>query len=102
MRWTAAALAALVLVPVAHAGGPSMLVGATEDAVRSPTLTAAKATMDLVALAGFRAVRITQVWTPGATTVSAADRAILHNVVGAAELNGIAVLTSVLNFGSAT
>jgi hypothetical protein len=102
MRWILAAAAALVFAPAANAGGPSMLLGATDDAVRSPTLTAAKATMDIVALAGFRAVRITQVWTPGATAVSAGDRAILRNVLGAAELSGVTVLTSVMNFGSAT
>ena len=37
-RLVAALGAALVLAPAAHAGGPAMLVGATEDAVRSPTL----------------------------------------------------------------
>ncbi len=94
--------AALVLAPAAHAGGPGMLVGATEDAVRSPTLVGAKAKMTLLALAGFDAVRITQTWKPGATVVSPADKAILRNVAAAARLSGIQVLTSVMNAGSAT
>ncbi|MBV8480931.1 MAG: hypothetical protein JOY72_11600, partial [Actinobacteria bacterium] len=45
---------------VAHAGGPGMLVGATEDAVKSTDPATAKSQMDLLAMAGFDAVRITQ------------------------------------------
>ena len=63
--------AALVLAPAAHAGGPELVLGATEDAVRAPTMAQAKAQMDLLALAGFRGVRITQIWTPGERKVSA-------------------------------
>ena len=94
--------AALVLAPAAHAGGPGMLVGATEDAVRSPTLVGAKAKMTLLGLAGFDAVRITQTWKPGETVVSPPDKAILRNVTAAARLSGVQVLTSVMNAGSAT
>ena len=101
-RLLTALAAALALAPAAHAGGPGMVIGATEDAVRSPTLTQAKAQMDLVALAGFRGVRITEIWKPGATAVSSADRTILQNVASAAKLDGIEVLTSVMNAGSAT
>jgi hypothetical protein len=92
----------LVLAPAAHAGGPGLVIGATEDAVRSTTLTEAKAQMDLLALAGFRGVRITQVWTPGAQTLSASDKKVLDNVVAAAQLNDVTVLTTVMNKGSAT
>jgi hypothetical protein len=97
-----AAVAALLLAPAAHAGGPSMLIGATEDAVRVPTLTEAKAEMDLATLAGFQAVRITQVWKPGERSISAGDRAVLRNVAGAARLAGVTIVTSVLPAGSAT
>jgi hypothetical protein len=101
-RLVAALGAALVLAPAAHAGGPGMIIGATEDAVRAPTLVGAKAKMTLVALAGFNGVRITQTWKPGETVVSPADKAILRNVTAAARLSGIQVLTSVMNAGSAT
>ena len=101
-RLAAALAAALTLAPAAHAGGPGMVIGATEDAVRSPTLTQAKARMDLVALAGFRGVRITEIWKPGTTAVSPAETTILRNVAAAAKLDGIEVLTSVMNAGSAT
>jgi hypothetical protein len=101
-RLVAALGAALLLAPAAHAGGPGMIIGATEDAVRSPTLVGAKAKMTLIALAGFDGVRITQTWAPGETVVSPADKAVLRNVTAAAGLSGIQVLTSVMNYGSKT
>lgn len=101
-RLIAALAAALVLAPAAHAGGPGMVIGATEDAVRSPTLVGAKAKMTLLALAGYDGVRITQAWKPGETAVSAADATVIRNVTTAARLSGIQVLTSVMNAGSST
>jgi hypothetical protein len=94
--------AALALAPTAHAGGPALVVGATEDAVRKPTLADAKAQMDLIRLAGFRGVRITQVWTPGQTALSPEDTGILSNVTTAAKLDGIEVIASVLNADAKT
>jgi hypothetical protein len=58
--------------------------------------------MDLLVLAGFRGVRITQIWTPGSRTLSAHDRTILENVVAAAKLDNVTVLTSITNQGSRT
>jgi hypothetical protein len=94
--------AVLALAPAAHAAGPALLIGATEDAVRSPTLADSRAQMDLLRLAGFRGVRVTQVWAPGQTAMSAEDAAILRNVTTAAKLDGVEVLTSVMAYGSAT
>lgn len=94
--------AALALAPAAAAGGPSLLIGATEDAVRSPVLADSKAQMDLIELAGFRGVRITQVWSPGETALSADDLAVLSTVTEAARLDGIDVLASVINAGAKT
>jgi len=99
---TVAALLALALAPAARAGGPGMLLGATEDAVRSTSPAVAQKQMDLLAQAGFRAVRITQTWAPGETHVSATDAAILGNVVAAAKADGIDVLAAAMNFGSKT
>ena len=70
LRILALAVGWLALAPAAHAGGPSLVIGATEDAVRSPMLPLAKAQMDLLTLAGFRGVRITEVWAPGQTQLS--------------------------------
>ena len=99
---TVAALIALALAPIGHAGGPSTIVGATEDAVRSADPAVAQQQMDLLEAAGFRAVRITDIWAPGATAVTNADAVVLANVVDAARRDGIEVFVSVLNYGSRT
>ncbi|TML85733.1 MAG: hypothetical protein E6G08_13380 [Actinobacteria bacterium] len=101
-RFLPAVVAVLALAPAAHAGGPRMLVGATEDNVRQPTLVAAKANMDLVLLAGFDAVRVTQIWAPGQTSLSKADLAPLQNAVAAARLDAVEVVLTVTQFGSRT
>jgi hypothetical protein len=95
-------VAALALAPAAHASGPSLLLGATEDAVRSVTLAQSKMQMDLLAFAGFRGVRITQTWAPGERTLSDRDETVLDNVVAAAKLANVTVVTSVMNAGSKT
>jgi hypothetical protein len=102
LRFSAVLAAWLTFAAAAHAGGPALVLGATEDAVRSTTLATAKVQMDLLALAGFHAVRITQVWTPGERTLSAQDKTVLSNVAAAAKLSGVTVVTSVLNAGSKT
>src|SRR5437588_491851 len=99
---SAVSLGALLAAGAASAGGPGMLIGATEDAVRQPTLVAAKAEMDLLTLAGFNAVRITQIWAPGETEPAAADLTELQNVEAAARLDGVTVMLGVTNFGSRT
>ena len=93
---------AAVLPGTAHAGGPTMLIGAAEDAVRQPTLVGAKAQMDLMTSAGFNAVRLTQVWAPGQTEPAPGDVDVLRNVAQAARLDGVPVFLVVMNFGSRT
>ena len=78
-------VAALLWAPGAFAGGPNLLLGATEDAPKSATATVAKAQMDLLVAAGFRAVRITQEWAPGVTALPATGRNVLENVATAAQ-----------------
>jgi hypothetical protein len=98
----AAAFLSLVLAPTALAGGPSLLLGATEDAPKSATATVSKAQMDLLVAAGFRAVRITQEWAPGVTALPATGRNVLENVATAAQLDGVTVICVVMSHGSAT
>jgi hypothetical protein len=95
-------LVALALPARASAGGPTMLIGATEDAVRQPTLIGVKAQMDLLRLAGFNAVRVTQVWAPGKTKPDADDVRVLTNIADAAKLDGVTVMATVTNFGNRT
>jgi hypothetical protein len=98
--WTL--LAALVLAPAAHAGGPSLVLGAAEDIVRKPTASESEASMTMLRLAGFRAVRITSNWLPGLTAPTADEAAVLANVATAASLNGVKVYVSVYHPGSRT
>ena len=90
------------LPSTASAGGPTMLIGAAEDAVRQPTLVGAKAQMDLLTAAGLNSVRLTQVWAPGQTAPTPTDVAVLRNVAEAAHLDGVQVFLVVMNFGSRT
>jgi hypothetical protein len=99
---TFAAAAALVVPATASAGGPAMVVGATEDVVRQATLPQAKAQMDMLRVAGFTGVRLSQVWQPGETSLTEAALVPLQNAVDAARLDGMDVLITVTQFGSRT
>jgi hypothetical protein len=79
-----------------------MFLGATEDAVRSADPAVAQKQMDLLASAGFDAVRVTDVWAPGETKPTAADLKVLDNVFAAAKKDDMTVLVAVMNFGSRT
>ncbi len=94
----------LALAAPSHAlaGGPAMLIGVTEDAVKQPTLVGAKAQMDILRLAGFNAVRITQIWAPGQTEPAPDDVSVLSNVAAAANLDGVTVMITVTNLGNRT
>ncbi len=92
----------LFAAPAAQAGGPTMLVGAAEDAVKADTLTQAKAQLDMLKLAGLDAVRVTAIWDP-VTGVPGADTVLqLRNLAQAAQLDGVKVFVSVYPFGSRT
>jgi hypothetical protein len=93
---------ALALAPAASAGGPSMLIGATEDTVKQPDAALTKARLDLVKLAGFEAVRVNQIWPQGASAPTEKDVTQLRNVVAGARLAGLRPMLSISNFGSRT
>ncbi|HET6600779.1 MAG TPA: hypothetical protein VFG57_02365, partial [Gaiella sp.] len=96
------AAAFLALAMPAFAGGPTMALGAAEDAVRSPDLVTAKVKMTELRLAGMTAVRVTSNWRPGLTAPTTGEIAILRNVEAAARLSGVKVYVSVYSPGSAT
>jgi hypothetical protein len=96
------ALLTLVAAPRAFAGGPSLLLGATEDATKSTTMAQSKLQMDLLVAAGFTADRITVEWAPGQTAVADDTVHVLQNVAAAAKLDGVTIITVVTNHGSAT
>lgn len=95
-------LLALVAVPAAAAGGPTMAVGATEEVLRHADPVRAKAQMDLARLAGFDSVRVTEFWAPGQTRPTDENLVELRNVVATARLVGIRPYVSITNFGSRT
>jgi hypothetical protein len=96
------ALAGLALAPAAHAGGPGMVVGGAEDAVKQETIVTAKAKLDLLRLAGLHAVRVTSIWAPGERAPTGAELQRLASVAGAAKLTATDVYVAVMNFGSRT
>jgi len=96
------AVAALALARPAAAAGPALLVGAAEDQVKQGSLVAAKAKLELLRLAGLRAVRVTSIWAPGLREPTPAERQALANLAAAAQLTGMRIFVSVTNFGSAT
>lgn len=96
-----AALLAVWVAP-AHAGGPALVVGAAEDAVQQDNVTAAKAKLDLLKLAGLGAVRVSEIWAPGQRAPSAAQRTRLDALTAAAKLDAMKIYLSVTNAGSKT
>ena len=98
------ALSGLValLAPGLATAGPGLIVGAVEDDVRASTLVEAEARMTSFRLSGFRAVRITSIWTPGLTKPSDDELAILRNVSDAAARNGVRLYVTVMHPGSRT
>jgi hypothetical protein len=101
-RFLAAFIALLAFAPAAHAGGSSIVFGAAEDRVRSPSATESEAEMGLLRLAGFKAVRITSFWIPGLSEPTPHEAMVLANVSMAATIHGVRVYVSVYNEGSRT
>jgi hypothetical protein len=99
---TLLATLALVVVSNAHAGGPGLIIGATEDATKSTTMAVAKAQMDLLVAAGFGADRITEEWAPGQSALPVTGKQVVENLAAAAKLDGVTIICVVMNHGSAT
>jgi hypothetical protein len=98
----AACVAACVLPAAAHAS-MTMLIGAAEDDVRSLDPAAARAKLDLAKAAGFNAIRITEVWTPGQSAVPQDGEAqVLQTTSATADLDGISLFATIMPFGSRT
>jgi len=93
-------LAFFVLGTPARAGGPYMMIGAADDAAELSDYDSAKAAMDRTKLAGFDAIRLTQTWKTGETSLQASDEVLLGNAVNAAQFTGIRVILSIYPFGS--
>jgi hypothetical protein len=97
----AGALAALVVPALAQAA-PGLVVGAVEDDVRASSTVEAEAKMMTFRLSGFRAVRVTSLWTPGSPNPTDDEMNQLRNVVDAGVRNGVRVYVTVMSPGSRT
>jgi hypothetical protein len=95
------ALAALLAPGLAQAA-PGLVVGAVEDDVRASSTVEAEAKMMTFRLSGFRAVRVTSLWTPGSTKPTDDELNQLRNVVDAGVRNGVRVYVTVMSPGSRT
>jgi hypothetical protein len=78
-----------VLAPVARAGGPTLAVGAADDAAQQPDYVFVKAYLDKVKLAGLDTIRLTATWSPGQTVVAPDDVLGVGNGVRAAQFTGV-------------
>jgi len=87
----------LALIAPSGAAAGTMFVGAAEDQARSLDPVVAKSRMDLAALAGFDAVRMTTLWSPGQREVGGDELRALTNAAAAAQLDGIRLILSVYN-----
>ena len=104
MTRAAAALAAALALLAGCAGNgdgaPPLVVGVVDDAVREPGR--GDEVMKQLYDAGFRAVRISSIWSPGQTEPAADELATLRRVAEEAEDRDVRVFVSVYHAGSAT
>jgi hypothetical protein len=94
-RFALVLLALALLAAHPAAAGIGMFVGAAEDSAKSLDPLKAKSRMDLAALAGAGAVRMTLTWSPGERSVGGDDRLVLRNASAAAQLDGVRLLLSI-------
>lgn len=74
-----------------------LVVGVVEDTVKVTERAAVAERMATLRGAGFRALRMTTLWTPGQTKPTAIEARVLTNAVRAARANGIRVFLSVFH-----
>ena len=101
-RWLTAGgciLAALALTPVAPAA-MTMYMGAAEDEGRNADPLVAAAKLQLAHDAGFEAIRVTAVWTPGFTRVPPDQLEALRSIAAAGDFYGIKIVATIMPLGS--
>ena len=80
----------------------TMTIGAAEDEGRNADPAVARAKVDLAAAAGFQALRVTAIWSPGQTAVPDDQLAALQSIAAAGVFDGITIYTTVMPYGSRT
>lgn len=82
--------------------GHRLVVGAADDALKQVSAAKAAPLVRISREAGFDAVLVSSLWTPGATAPSASERLALRNVVRAAGQQGLKVFVFVYHGLSGT
>ena len=96
-------LCALALgLPAAAAASMKMTIGAAEDEGRNADATVAQSKVVLAKAAGFEALRVTAVWTPGQRKVPADELQALQSIANAGFDNGVTIYATIMPFGSRT
>ncbi len=98
----ATAVAALFIAVVAGCGGSQqrghrLLVGTADDIVKQGDPASTRRLMRMSASAGFDAIAVSSVWSPGRTTPTSGELTVLRNVVAAARADNIRVFLVVWN-----
>jgi hypothetical protein len=98
----ATVVAALVLAAVAGCGGSQgdghrILVGTVDDIVKQGDPTLTRRYMRMSASAGFDAIAVSSVWSPGRTSPTSGELTALRNVVAAALSDDVRVYLVVWN-----
>jgi hypothetical protein len=95
-------LAACIGAPAWAAPSRPIMVGAAEDGAKFGGPATADAKMALARLAGFDAIRLSAIWTPGQRELGGDELTGLTDAVTAASLHGIRVFVSVYQRGALT
>src|SRR5436309_6170811 len=90
------------LAPAAARASMTMTIGAAEDEGRNANPAVARAKVDLAKAAGFQALRVTAIWTPGQSAVPDDQLAALQAIAAAGVFDDITIYTTVMPFGSRT
>jgi hypothetical protein len=92
-------VSALALTPVA-AGSLTMYIGAAEDEGRNADPLVAATKLELARDAGFEAVRVTAIWTPGLNGLPPDQLEALRSIAAAGDFNGIKIVATIMPYGS--
>jgi hypothetical protein len=101
-RLIAFLLALACVAPAAASASLKLTIGAAEDEARTADPAIAQAKMDLAKAAGFSAIRVTAIWSPGQTAVPDDQLAALQTAAAAALFDGITLTATVMPYGSHT
>src|SRR5437667_4778641 len=91
-----------LVAPAAARASMTMTIGAAEDEGRNADPAVARAKVDLATAAGFQALRVTAIWTPGQSVVPDDQLAALQSIAAAGMFDGVTIYTTVMPYGSRT